>query len=101
MAHLPPGGLAGSGFSDAQDSWVARVYWFEDGNHNMRLLFCLAVLTGIVPASAADAKADAFGRLPAVFERNEGQSPREVRYSSRAGRYTLFLTETEAVLAPT
>ena len=50
------------------------------------------------PAAAANALA-AYGRLPLRFEPNQGQAASEVRYLTRAERYTVFLTERSAVFA--
>jgi hypothetical protein len=57
-----------------------------------------------VSASQADPKAQArilesYGKLPLNFEANHGQADGRVKYVSRTGDYTLFLTEDEAVLA--
>ncbi|MBD0373924.1 MAG: SBBP repeat-containing protein, partial [Pyrinomonadaceae bacterium] len=41
---------------------------------------------------------EALGKMPLSFEENRGQVNSEVRYISRGAGYTLFLTETEAVL---
>lgn len=41
----------------------------------------------------------AFGKLPMTFEINQGQTDPRVKFLSRAGGYTLFLTGDEAVLA--
>jgi uncharacterized repeat protein (TIGR01451 family) len=40
-----------------------------------------------------------YGRLPLHFEANEGQLDKRVRFVSRGSGYSLFLTQTEAVLA--
>ncbi len=42
---------------------------------------------------------EAFGKLPMSFEANEGQTDGRVKFLSRGGGYTLFLTSTEAVLS--
>jgi hypothetical protein len=42
---------------------------------------------------------DSYGKLPLSFEANRGQSDGRVRFLSRNGGYTLFLTQDEAVLA--
>jgi hypothetical protein len=39
-----------------------------------------------------------FGRVPMHFEPNVGQAAEEVRYLARGAGYSLFLTDTEAVL---
>ena len=40
-----------------------------------------------------------FGNLPLSFEPNQGQTDPQVRFLSRAGHHTLWLTKDEAVLA--
>ena len=40
-----------------------------------------------------------YGRIPMAFEANEGQSDQKVKFLSHGAGYSLFLTETEAVLA--
>ncbi len=42
---------------------------------------------------------DEYGKLPLSFEANRGQADGRVKFLSRAGGYTLFLTTDEAVLA--
>ena len=42
---------------------------------------------------------DAYGNLPLNFEINQGQIDPRVKFLSRGGGYTLFLTENEAVLS--
>src|SRR5215471_14589541 len=42
---------------------------------------------------------ESYGKLPLAFEANQGQSDSQVRFLSRGGGYSLFLTPTEAVLA--
>jgi len=41
---------------------------------------------------------EAYGRLPLSFETNQGQTDGRVKFISRGGGYTLFLTSNEAVL---
>ena len=55
------------------------------------------------PAPVADPAATAriqqgYGRLPMHFEPNQGQSADAVRYLARGAGYSLFLTDTEAVM---
>jgi hypothetical protein len=55
------------------------------------------------PPPAADRQArarvsDAYGRLPLRFEVNAGQTDRQVKFLSRGGGHSLFLTPAEAVL---
>jgi len=57
-----------------------------------------------ISASQADPKAqakilDSYGKLPLSFEANHGQADARVKFLSRTGSYTLFLTGEEAVLA--
>src|SRR5713101_2235575 len=42
---------------------------------------------------------DSYGKLPLSFEANHGQADGRVKFLSRTGGYTLFLTADEAVLA--
>jgi hypothetical protein len=43
--------------------------------------------------------AESYGRLPLSFAANHGQTDSQVKFLSRTGGYTLFLTGDEAVLA--
>src|SRR6266436_514305 len=57
-----------------------------------------------IGVSQADPKAqarilDSYGKLPLSFEANHGQADGRVKFLSRTGGYTLFLTGDEAVLA--
>src|SRR5712692_385545 len=57
-----------------------------------------------IHSSQADQKAqakilDSYGNLPLSFEANHGQADGQVKFLSRTGGYTLFLTGDEAVLA--
>src|SRR5229473_2064814 len=57
-----------------------------------------------ISSSQADQKAqakilDGYGKLPLSFEANHGQADERVKFLSRTGGYTLFLTGDEAVLA--
>ncbi len=57
-----------------------------------------------IGASQADPKAqakilDSYGKLPLSFEANHGQTDGRVKFLSRTGSYSLFLTGDEAVLA--
>src|ERR1700719_4689283 len=60
---------------------------------------------GVVPSigvSQADPKAqarvlDSYGKLPLSFEANHGQADSRVKFLSRTGGYSLFLTEDGAV----
>src|SRR5262245_30293654 len=41
---------------------------------------------------------DAYGKLPMMFEANQGQTDRRVKFLSRGSGYTVFLTANEALL---
>jgi hypothetical protein len=52
------------------------------------------------PKLKAEARVlDSYGKLPLSFEVNQGQADARVKFFSRTGGYSLFLTEDEAVLA--
>ena len=55
---------------------------------------------GTVPDGLASVEAEAvFGRLPLHFEANRGQTDEAVEFLARGRGYTLFLTQSEAVLS--
>src|SRR3972149_1926511 len=41
---------------------------------------------------------ETYGQLPMSFEANQGQADAQVKFLSRGGGYSLFLTASEAVL---
>src|ERR1035437_6033922 len=53
---------------------------------------------GISPVANARI-VEAYGKLPLSFEANQGQTDSDVKFLSRGGGYSLFLTSTEAVLS--
>ncbi len=56
--------------------------------------------SGSQPDITARARAvESYGKLPLSFEANTGQTDQRVKFLSRGGGYTLFLTSNEAVLA--
>ena len=60
----------------------------------------IAAPRAIAPSAAAKLHiADLYGKLPLIFERNDGQTDPRAKFISRGEGYTLFLTPTEAVLA--
>lgn len=59
-------------------------------------LTLLLLAIGITTLHAASVD---YGHLPLAFQPNRGQTDPEVRFLSRGHGYTLFLTESEAVLA--
>lgn len=50
-------------------------------------------------AASSARTADAYGRLPLVFEANQGQSDPQVKYLARGDGYTVFLTPGESVIS--
>src|SRR2546423_4345859 len=55
-----------------------------------------------VPVTGLNQKAsvlEAYGKLPRIFEINQGQTDKQVKFLSRGSGYTLFLAQREAVLA--
>ncbi len=54
-----------------------------------------------VPPTAKPALVAGYGKLPLSFEANQGQVNEQVKFTSRGNGYSLFLTDTEAVLALT
>src|SRR6266481_1347943 len=68
---------------------------------NQSLVPKSAVANGLShPDPAMQAKvAESYGKLPLSFEANHGQADGRVKFLSRTGGYTLFLTGDEAVLA--
>jgi len=72
-----------------------------------RVLSMVALLLSLVAGASSAAPSaevrsrvvDAFAKLPLRFERNDGQTAREVAYLSRSQGSTLFLTPTGAVLS--
>src|SRR5690348_12715250 len=60
------------------------------------VFLCLFVF--VLPLAAETAQGR-YGDLPLVFEPNQGQSDAPVRFLSRGNGYSLFLTDTEAVLS--
>jgi hypothetical protein len=75
------------------------------------LTMCLAVASAwlVTPAVAVSKEtpsappqqltAERYGRLPMLFERNDGQTDEQVRFLARGVGYSLFLTPGEAVFA--
>src|ERR1700730_6057504 len=52
-----------------------------------------------IPGSSRQRVLQAYGKLPLVFEANNGQSDGEVKFFSRGNGYSMFLTPTETVLS--
>jgi hypothetical protein len=60
------------------------------------------ITSGIEPGELTRSQLnEAYGKLPLSFEANQGQTDSQVRFLSRGSGYSLFLTESEAVLALT
>ena len=51
-----------------------------------------------IPEASKQQVLATYGKLPLSFEANQGQTDEQVKFLSRGGGYTLFLTSTEAVL---
>lgn len=63
-------------------------------------VLCLALHPAFAEAKTSDVKTSVpYGKLPLSFETNQGQADSEVRFLARSGDYSLFLTDTGAVLA--
>ena len=58
----------------------------------------IAQNASFIPSKPTEALASNFGKLPLSFEVNQGQSDRHVKFISRGNGYSLFLTESAAVL---
>lgn len=60
-----------------------------------------ASLRGVTaPGSLATPRwVESYGRLPLSFEANQGQTDGQVKFLSRGRGYTMFLTQSEAVLS--
>src|SRR5688572_1604015 len=52
-----------------------------------------------VPDASRARLAESYGKLPLSFAANEGATDARVRFLSRGPGYTLFLTDSEAVLS--
>jgi hypothetical protein len=58
----------------------------------------IADLSGIQPQTGGRQGVASYGRLPLMFEANQGQSDAAVKFLARGAGYGLFLTKNEAVL---
>lgn len=65
----------------------------------LSLSFVAVTSSAAPPAQLRSRVVDTFVKLPLRFERNDGQTARDVAYLSRGRGSTLFLTSTEAVLS--
>jgi len=63
------------------------------------ILVATPFLAAQSPRALSPAESQLYGKLPLSFEANQGQANSQVRFTSRTGAYTLFLTKSEAVLA--
>ena len=57
-----------------------------------------AALEGALPKAAQPRALEGYGRLPLIFEANQGQTNPQAQFLSRGSGFTLFLASTEAVL---
>ena len=77
---------------------LAGVSTLYDRPHNPRSAEAFSGRSLVEPAStSAPALAAAYGRLPLTFERNDGQSDPQVRFTSHGSGYALALTSTGAI----
>jgi len=67
-------------------------FWFS-------LIACAAVLSLLVAIADAAAPAEAYGRIPLRFERNQGQADPLARFVARQGRGSVLLTRQGLVVA--
>lgn len=70
-------------------------------NKLFTILLAVALLMPAASLSTADKAdmAESYGDLPLHFEPNQGQTDRAVKFLARGDGYTLFLTNSEAVMA--
>jgi hypothetical protein len=59
----------------------------------------LAISSSLLSAQSRPVLEDHYGQLPLSFEANRGQTDPSVRFLSRGDGYSLFLTDSEAVLS--
>ncbi len=64
----------------------------------MAALLIAVVTTPALPQDRVPLQASSFGRLPLTFEKNTGRYDKRVKFLTRAGGATVFLTDTEAVM---
>src|SRR5262249_41672874 len=73
-----------------RDRYIMLVRWFS--------LLLFVVAASVTPL-AAESVSSTYGIFPLVFEPNQGQSDRSVRFLSHGNGYGVYLTDTEAVLS--
>ena len=76
----------------------ASIRWMVVGCFLAVLAAVHGLAQSAVPVSVVSA-AGAYGKLPLIFEANQGQSDAAVRFLSRGEGYSLFLTDAGAVLS--
>jgi hypothetical protein len=67
----------------------------------MQLVVPLVAHGQQAPIPSGSVVAENYGKLPLSFEANQGQSDPQVKFQSRGSGYSLFLTDSSAVLALT
>jgi len=84
--------------------WTTALFWAQSSS--IPLVHQSPKISSSIHASPTDADAkakaktlDQYGTLPLSFEANQGQADWRVKFLSRTGGSTLFLTQDEAVLA--
>src|SRR6266851_4323825 len=88
---------ARAGSLSATREWGAGRCRQRRGEDFMRRV--VIYLSFVVSAAAQQSALRDYGRLPLVFEPNQGQADPAVKFLARTASGTLFLTEREAVLA--
>src|SRR5580698_10140250 len=63
-----------------------------------RTALMMCVLPGLLFGTEKGRVLSQYAQLPLSFEPNQGQSDQRVQFLARTGKYTLFLTEGEAVM---
>ena len=82
---------------------LTTTFLFPQSNPVLQINRTTATAVSPISASQSDPKAqakilDSYGKLPLAFEANHGQTDGRVKFLSRTGGYSLFLTKDEAVL---
>lgn len=93
-------------FQDVSQSSTPSLFSAHRGLIRLVPAICLLTLCGgnsygqLSPSAGSASTISAeYGKLPLKFEANQGQSDPEVKFSSRGSGYSLFLTDSAAVLA--
>jgi hypothetical protein len=77
---------------------MVRINFFLVTTFTAALMAAVAFSSSPSAATKATVAAD-YGKLPLIFEANRGQTDAQVKFLSRGPGYSLYLTESEAVLS--